>query len=126
MKKLTVVGVLVLCMTLSAALGVARARADSGSDAQVFLCYSSFQVTPDTSENWTATTVSDLLGQGYWEPFAVAGAGDETIGGGDSPAYHLVCNLSDSQKRTGAFVDNSGSSIPLELADTVGVYEIAG
>jgi hypothetical protein len=113
-------------MILSAALGVATARADSGSDAQVFLCYSSFQLTPDTSENWTVATVSDLLSQGYWEPFAVAGTGDETIAGGDAPAFHLVCNLSASQKRTGAFVDNSGSSIPFELADTVGVYEIAG
>jgi hypothetical protein len=68
------------------------------------------------------------MGDGYWQPYAVAGAasgGANTANG----SYHLDCNAGNKgMQGTGDYVDNNGYVIPEAYEDTYkklpGVYEI--
>lgn len=110
--------------------GGAAVASPVDAPAHVFLCYSSFQVTPDTQDGWTTAAAPGLLAQGYWQPWAIPGAdaspGAENVGGVDgSPVYHLVCNLDRAQAGQGAYTDDDGDSIPADLAGTPGIFEVA-
>jgi hypothetical protein len=89
----------------------------------VFLCYSKFQGDPSV---WPMPTATKLMGEGYWQPYAVAGhaAGGTNVGTTAHP-YHLVCNLSGSQATTGQYVDNDGELIPSVFAGVPGIYAVA-
>ncbi len=95
--------------------------------SHAFLCYSKSQGAPTTSDSWTASAASDLLKQGYWQPYAVSGA-DSSADAVNVGSYHLACNPATAQSAGGSngYVDNNGSQVPSDLASLIGVYAIAG
>ena len=106
--------------------GSGTSAAAPDGPAQLFLCYSTYQIAPDTSSDWTTATAESLFAQGYWQPWAVAGAGAVTIGGVDgNPVFHLVCMKNGARTGTGVFTDNNGDPVPAAYADTPGVYPVA-
>jgi len=99
------------------------APAKPAQPTNVFLCYSKFQGDPSV---WPMPTATKLMGQGYWQPFAISGhvAGGTNVGTTAHP-YHLVCNLSGSQADTGKYVDNDGELMPSVFAGVPGIYAVA-
>jgi hypothetical protein len=93
--------------------------------SHAFLCYSKFQGAPTTSDSWTAGMAATLLGDGYWQPYAIKGT-DSSADAVNVGGYHLECNISGAQSGAGAFTDNNGESIPAGLANVVGIYPGAG
>ena len=89
-----------------------------------FLCYSSFEDNPGS---WQIGTAAQLLGQGYWSPYAVPGnvAGGTNVGG-----YHLTCNLASTQSAgdstLGGAGETYGAGAKSEVSDVPGHYPIVG
>jgi hypothetical protein len=88
-------------------------------EANVFLCYSTFQTDPGV---WGVKTAAKLLAEGYWQPWAIAG---NVPGGTNVGGYHLVCSLAAGQAATGAFTDGAGGYEPPAYAGMLGIYPIA-
>jgi hypothetical protein len=86
----------------------------------IFLCYSTYQVTPGV---WPEGQAKALVDDGYWLPYAVAGTdpGGTTLG-----AFHLVCNPAQTQSVGGTFVGGDGSVLGPVYRGTFGVYPVAG
>lgn len=89
-----------------------------------FLCYSAFQGDPGV---WLMPVAAQLLLQGYWSPYAVAGnvAGGTNIGG-----YHLTCNLASGQSASdstlGGAGETYGAAEKSDVSDLPGHYAIIG
>jgi len=89
-----------------------------------FLCYSAFEDNPGV---WVMPVAAQLLQQGYWSPYAVAGnvAGGTNIGG-----YHLTCNLASGQSASdstlGGAGETYGAGAKPDVSNVPGHYAIIG
>jgi hypothetical protein len=90
----------------------------------IFLCYSTDQVTPSV---WPIGQAAALLaGGGYWQPYAVKG---NVAGGTNVGDYHLVCNIATGQAVGNQFVDDGGGASNASdhsvFAGVLGQYPLA-
>lgn len=116
--------------TTSVTGGAVSFSSGSGSAAappppdSAFLCYSAFQDNPGV---WSMPVATQLLGQGYWSPYAVPGnvAGGTNIGG-----YHLTCNLASGQSASDSSLGGAGETYGAgdqsDVSGVAGHYSIVG
>jgi hypothetical protein len=93
----------------------------------IFLCYSKFQHDPGA---WLQDQAEELMGEGYWSPYALTGNVD---GGTNVGGFHLECNPPAAETAFASidvapelYVGGDGSMIGSVADGLPGYYPFAG